>query len=131
MLFDNFGKIFISLQNCQGENIKKMQETFGEYIHKLRSDNKLTLTKLAAVLDIDQSTLSKIENGKRSVPIHILPKLATRFDLDLRRLEQEYFSEKIAEIIYAQEAPRELLKAAEEKAKYLRMKNQKQGEINF
>ena len=33
-----------------------MKETFGEYIHKLRVDNGLTLTKLAAALDIDQST---------------------------------------------------------------------------
>jgi transcriptional regulator with XRE-family HTH domain len=38
-----------------------MKETFGEYIHKLRVENNLTLTKLAAALDIDQSTLSKIE----------------------------------------------------------------------
>ena len=44
-----------------------MKETFGEYIHKLRVDNGLTLTKLAAALDIDQSTLSKIENGKRNI----------------------------------------------------------------
>ena len=52
-----------------------MKETFGEYIHKLRVDNGLTLTKLAAALDIDQSTLSKIENGKRNIPTEILPKL--------------------------------------------------------
>lgn len=108
-----------------------MKETFGEYIHKLRSDNKLTLTKLAAALDLDQSTLSKIENGKRNVPIDILPKLATIFDLDLKHLEHEYFSEKIAEIIYPQEEPSELLKAAEEKAKYFRIKKQEQGKINF
>lgn len=108
-----------------------MKETFGEYINQLRSDKGLTLTKLAAALDIDQSTLSKIENGKRNVPIEILPKLALAFNLDLKKLEHEYFSEKIAEIIYPQEEPRELLKAAEEKAKYLKIKKQQQGKINF
>ena len=108
-----------------------MKETFSEYINRLRSENGLTLTKLAAALDIDQSTLSKIENGKRNVPIEILPKLALAFNLDLKKLEHEYFSEKIAEIIYPQEEPRELLKAAEEKAKYLRIKKQRQGKINF
>lgn len=118
-------------QNCQGEIFKKMKETFGEYIHKLRSDNSLTLTKLAAALDIDQSTLSKIENGKRNVPVDVLPKLSKIFNLDLKQLEHEYFSEKIAEIIYPQEEPRALLKAAEEKAKYMRIKNQQQGKINF
>lgn len=108
-----------------------MKETFGEYIHKLRSDSGLTLTKLAAALDIDQSTLSKIENGKRNVPVEVLPKLSTVFQLDLKKLEHEYFSEKIAEIIYLQEEPKQLLKVAEEKAKYMRIRNQEQGKINF
>ena len=108
-----------------------MKETFGEYIHKLRSDSGLTLTKLAAALDIDQSTLSKIENGKRNVPIEVLPKLSVFFHLDLKKLEHEYFSEKIAEIIYPQEEPKQLLEAAEEKAKYLKIRNQEQGKLNF
>ena len=108
-----------------------MKETFGVYIHKLRSENGLTLTKLAAALDIDQSTLSKIENGKRNVPVNVLPKLSTVFQLDLKKLEHEYFSEKIAEIIYLQEEPKQLLKVAEEKAKYMRIRNQEQGKLNF
>lgn len=108
-----------------------MKETFGEYIHKLRSDSGLTLTKLAAALDIDQSTLSKIENGKRNVPVEVLPKLSIVFQLDLKKLEHEYFSEKIAEIIYLQEEPKQLLKVAEEKAKFMRIRNQEQGKINF
>ncbi len=108
-----------------------MRETFGEYIHKLRSESRMTLTKLAAALDIDQSTLSKIENGKRNIPVEILPKLALVFQLDLKFLEHEYYSEKIAEIIYPQDEPAMLLKAAEEKARYMRIKNLKQGTLNF
>jgi transcriptional regulator with XRE-family HTH domain len=108
-----------------------MKETFGEYIHILRSDSGMTLTKLAAALDVDQSTLSKIENGKRNIPVEILPKLSIVFNLDLKQLEHEYFSEKIAEIIYPQDEPSQLLKAAEEKAKYMRIRNIKQGKINF
>jgi len=42
-----------------------MKETFGEYIRKLRTENELTLTQLAAKLDLDSANLSKIENGKR------------------------------------------------------------------
>jgi transcriptional regulator with XRE-family HTH domain len=108
-----------------------MKETFCEYINKLRVEHGLTLTKLAAALDIDQSTLSKIENGKRKIPMEILPKLALAFNLDLKKLEHEYFSEKIAEIIYPQKEMHELLKAAEEKAKYFRIKKHEQGKINF
>jgi transcriptional regulator with XRE-family HTH domain len=108
-----------------------MKETFGEYIHKLRSERGLTLTKLAAALDIDQSTLSKIENGKKNVPIEILPKLSSVFELNLKQLEHEYLSEKIAEMIYPQDEPKELLIAAEQKVKYMKIKNRTQGTIKF
>jgi HTH-type transcriptional regulator, competence development regulator len=108
-----------------------MQETFGEYIHNLRVKNCLTLTKLAAALDIDQSTLSKIENCKRNVPEEIVPKLSNIFNLDLKLLEKEYFSEKIAEIIYKEEDTKSLLELAEKKAKYFRLRRQKQGIIKF
>lgn len=108
-----------------------MKETFGEYIHKLRTNASLTLTKLAAALDIDQSTLSKIENGKRNIPEDILPKLAATFNLDIKQLEKEYYSEKIAEIIYPRENSGELLKLAEQKAEYMKITNLKQGKIDF
>lgn len=108
-----------------------MKETFGEYIHKLRVENGLTLTKLAAALDIDQSTLSKIENQKRSIPEDILPKLAKVFKLNVKTLEREFYSEKIAEIIYQESDSTELLKLAEEKAKYFKTKKSRQGNLNF
>ena len=108
-----------------------MKENFGEYIHKLRVEHELTLTKLAAALDIDQSTLSKIENQKRNIPETILPKLAEFFKLDIETLEREFYSEKIAEIIYQAPDPTQLLMLAEEKAKYLKSKKAKQGNLNF
>lgn len=42
------------------------QVTFGEVIKKLREDNGLPLRKVAAHLDIDPSTLGKIERNERS-----------------------------------------------------------------
>jgi transcriptional regulator with XRE-family HTH domain len=108
-----------------------MKETFGEYIHNLRVEHGLTLTKLAAALDIDQSTLSKIENQKRNVPEEILPKLAKVFKLDIKKLEKEFFSEKIAEMIYHVPDSTEVLILAEEKAKYYRVSKVKQGNLKF
>lgn len=108
-----------------------MKETFGEYIHNLRVEHGLTLTKLAATLDIDQSTLSKIENQKRNVPEEILPKLAKVFKLDIKKLEKEFFSEKIAEMIYHVPDSTEVLILAEEKAKYYRVSKVKQGNLKF
>lgn len=108
-----------------------MKETLGEYIHNLRIEHGLTLTKLAAALDIDQSTLSKIENQKRNVPEEILPKLANFFKLDIRKLEKEFYSEKIAEMIYRVPDSAELLTLALEKAKYYRASKVKQGILQF
>ena len=108
-----------------------MEETFDEYIHKLRVENNLTLTKLAAALDIDQSTLSKIENQKRNVSEDIIPKLADIFSLDVGHLEKEFLSEKIAELIYHKDNTEELLNLAKEKADYYRITKVTQGLIQF
>lgn len=108
-----------------------MRETFGEYIHNLRVGHGLTLTKLAAALDIDQSTLSKIENQKRNVPEEILPKLAKVFKLDINTLEKEFYSEKIAEMIYRVPDSAEVLTLAVEKAKYYRGSKVEQGTLKL
>ena len=108
-----------------------MKETLGEYIHNLRIVKGLTLTKVAAALDIDQSTLSKIENNKRSLTFETLPKVAAIFELDLNLLQKEYYSEKIAELIYREDNSADLLSLAQEKAKYLKLKNLYQGNLNF
>ena len=108
-----------------------MKETFGEFIHRLRIENGLTLTKLAASLDIDQSTLSKIENHKRNTPKEVLPKLANLFNLDIKELEKEFLSERIAVLIYNQENTNDVLKLAEEKANYYKSKKITQSKIEF
>ena len=91
----------------------------------------MTLTKLAAALDIDQSTLSKIENGKRNIPESILLKLAETFDLELRELEKEFYSEKIATIIYQEPNSEELLQLAEKKIEYFKQRKMVQGNLNI
>mgnify|MGYP003401380439 CR=1 FL=1 len=108
-----------------------MLTLLGKKIRILRINVGETIVQMSEKLGMSTSYLSSIENGKRNVPVEVLPKLSKIFNLDLKQLEHEYFSEKIAEIIYPQEEPRELLKAAEEKAKYMRIKNQQQGKINF
>jgi len=42
-----------------------MKESFGSFIKKLRIENNLILTQLAAKLDLDSANFSKIETGKR------------------------------------------------------------------
>jgi len=97
-----------------------MKTTFGEYIRFLRNENELTLTQLAAKLNLDFANLSKIENGKRDFDKKRLPKLAKIFKLDLTELRNEYVTDQIGKQIYETNCTKQLLKVAEEKAEYRR-----------
>ena len=59
-------------------------ETFGEYIRRIREANGLPLRKLAASLDIDQSTLSKIERNERAFTLELLKPLSNALDLNYK-----------------------------------------------
>ena len=100
-----------------------MKETFGEYIKRLRTENELTLTQLAANLDLDSANLSKIENNKREFDEKRLELLANVFNLDLAQLRTEFFSDIIAKKIYENNCDSETLILAEQKVEYLKSKN--------
>jgi transcriptional regulator with XRE-family HTH domain len=100
-----------------------MKETFGEYIKRLRTENELTLTQLAAKLDLDSANLSKIENNKREFDEKRLELLANVFSLDLAQLRTEFFSDIIAKKIYENNCDSETLILAEQKYEYLKSKN--------
>ncbi len=100
-----------------------MKTTFGEYIRLLRTEKQLTLTQLAAKLDLDSANLSKIENGKRDFDEKRLPKLAKIFRLNLKELRDEYITDQIAKQIYETNCTKQLLQVAEEKAEYRRLKS--------
>ena len=102
-----------------------MKTTFGEYIRLLRNENELTLTQLAAKLNLDSANLSKIENGKRDFDEKRLPKLANIFKLDLTELRNEYVTDQIAKQIYETNCTKQLLQVAEEKAEYRRTLKEK------
>jgi HTH-type transcriptional regulator, competence development regulator len=104
-----------------------MKETFGEYIRRLRTENGLTLTQLAAKLDLDSANLSKIENNKREFDEKRLELLANVFILDLSQLRTEFFSDIIAKKIFENNCDSETLILAEQKVEYL--KSTRDGKI--
>ena len=108
-----------------------MKEPFGEYIRKLRTEKNLTLTQLAAQLDMDSANLSKVENGKRDFDERRLDKLAKSFGLDIDKLNTEFYSDFIAKKIYHTNCYDATLMLADEKIKYLRQKKMNQGTLNF
>ena len=108
-----------------------MKETFGEYIRILRNSKNFTLTQLGAMLGLDSGALSKIETNQRTLKEKYLPKLAEIFELDKERLADEYYSEHFAKVMYKQQCSEKALLLAEEKLKYIRNKNTKQGNLKF
>jgi transcriptional regulator with XRE-family HTH domain len=100
-----------------------MKTTFGEHIRLLRTKNELTLTQLAAKLNLDSANLSKIENGKREFDEKRLPTFAKIFKLNLSELEDEYVTDQIGKHIYETNCTKQLLQVAAEKAEYRRILN--------
>jgi transcriptional regulator with XRE-family HTH domain len=95
-------------------------ETFGEMLRKLREDNEMPLRKLAALLDIDQSTLSKIERNERSANVDLIGKIAKIFKANKKNLQVAYLSDQIANKIIDEDYGVEALQVAEDKVSYLK-----------
>ncbi len=68
---------------------------FGEYLHQLRTEHKLSQKIVADKLGIDISMLSKIEHGERQVQSHMLKPVAELFDLEYRLLQIQFLNQKI------------------------------------
>ncbi len=97
-----------------------IRESFGEYIKHLREQSGLPLRKVAAALDIDPSTLSKIERGERSANKDMIPILADLFSEDREKLGLILSSDKVVYHLLDEENPGEILKVAKAKIKYLK-----------
>jgi transcriptional regulator with XRE-family HTH domain len=98
--------------------------SFGEYIRQLREDKQLPLRKIAAELDIDTSTLGKIEKNERNASEQIIERLSEIFEIDKGDLKVRYLSDKITYQLLEEEDGIEILKVAEQKIKYYK-KNDK------
>lgn len=101
------------------------QQTFGETLRKLREDDGMPLRKLAALLDIDQSTLSKIERNERKANADLIDKLSKIFKADKNELHISFVSDKVVYELLDEESSIDILKVAEEKIKYKRTQKKK------
>ncbi len=99
--------------------------TFGAYIRKLREQAKLPLRKVAAELDIDTSTLSKIEKNERNANEQIIEGISRIFQIDKSELKVRYLSDKITYQLIHEENGLEILKVAEARIKYQKRVNRK------
>lgn len=98
-------------------------ENFGSIIKKAREGKGWLIRQAAAKLDIDQSLISKYENGDRRPSRDIVEKMSSIYDIDKNELLTEWLSDKIVYETQQEDFALNALKVAEKKIMY---KNNKQ-----
>lgn len=98
---------------------------FGDLIKELRVKNELPLRKVAAILDIDTSTLSKIEKGERNASKEMVKTLSGFFKQNHEEMLVTYLSDKVVYELMEESCSSKVLKVAEEKIKYIKALNKK------
>jgi transcriptional regulator with XRE-family HTH domain len=95
-------------------------DSIGIQIRKLREGADMPLRKLAALLDIDQSTLSKIERDERRANTQLIEQIAAIFKSDNEKLLISFYSDVVAYEIQEKKNYSEILQVAEAKIEYQR-----------
>jgi DNA (cytosine-5)-methyltransferase 1 len=72
-----------------------MVTTFGEYIKQRRTELGFPLRTVASHLDIDTSTLGKIEREERNLATDLVPSLAEILKTEQKELLTHYYSSKV------------------------------------
>ena len=98
-------------------------QSIGDTLRKLREEKELPLRKVAAMLDIDTSLLSKIERNERRANREQVIALAKIYEVKESQLLVEYFSDIVAYEIAEEESTKQILQVAEEKVKYIKKQN--------
>jgi len=93
-------------------------QRIGSLIRKLRVEKGYPLRKVAAVLDIDQAILSKMERGIRKIKKDQVIRLAGFFNYDEKEMLKIYLSDKILYEVGEDENALEALKIAESVLEY-------------
>ena len=93
-------------------------QNIGNLIRQLRLEKGYPLRKVAAILDIDQAILSKMERGQRRISKEQVIKLARFFNYNEKELLITYLCDRIINEIGYEEFAKEALQVAEAKIDY-------------
>jgi HTH-type transcriptional regulator, competence development regulator len=105
---------FIPVYFCP--NIKMSEPfQFGDYIRRLRKQEGIPLRKVASQLDIDPSTLGKIEKNTRNASFEQIEALSKIFKVSSENLNTLYLSDRIAEDLSSYSYCEEILEMTRKK----------------
>ena len=71
------------------EYIQQNREFIGKQIRLYRGKKGISQEELAEIMEVKNSTISKIENGKFAITIHYLAKLAWYLDFDISTMKKK------------------------------------------
>jgi transcriptional regulator with XRE-family HTH domain len=106
-------------------------KSFGEVIKALRKSKDMPIRKVAAFIDIDPSSYSKIERNERTISRPCISKLSELFEVPERELLLAFLSNRIAYELLGETDCNEILRVAEQRINYLKSTNVTQKEIQF
>ena len=102
-----------------------VSKTFGEIIKSFREEINLPLRVVAKEVGIDTSTLGKLEKNERNPSKDLIRKFSNYYKVDEKDLLIASISDNVAYKLMEDDNAIEILKAAEEKVKYItKNKNQ-------
>jgi transcriptional regulator with XRE-family HTH domain len=93
---------------------------FGEHVRNMRENAGLSLKSVSEQINIDTSLLAKIERNERQPTRKVIKLIADFFKVDEEVLKNDFLSDQIAYKILDEKADISVLKAAEDKVKYLK-----------
>jgi transcriptional regulator with XRE-family HTH domain len=82
---------------------------FGKQLRLLREKKGLVLRQVAAAIEVDTATVSKIERGDRQAKEEQLPLLANILDANLNELKTLWLAEKVYQIVKEEDNAIEVL----------------------
>jgi len=92
--------------------------TLGQKIRELRESSGMFQRQLAAILEIGDGYLSKIENDQKIIKREHLKTISKTFNFSIAELEALWIATKIYDIIKDEREALNALKVAEEQVKY-------------
>ncbi len=93
-------------------------KSLGELLKEKRQESGLILRKVAAIVDIDQSLISKFEKNERIPTKQQITRLADFYQLEIKELLIKWYFQKIYDVLEDQEDAIQILKVAEARIAY-------------
>ena len=97
--------------------------TLGQKIKELRESSGMLQRQLAAILEIGDGYLSKVENDQKSIKREHLKTISQTFNFSFEKLEALWIATKIYDIVKDEKEGLSALKVAEEQIKQKSIEN--------